>query len=90
MSRLFEHPAYAVYVLRSQSDGLLYTGFTADLPRRFLEHQNGESPATAPRRPFELIYCEPFARRRRRSRARPPIRPNAEVAGSGTCHRKSS
>ena len=53
-----DHPPYAVYVLRSLADGGLYIGFTTDLPRRVREHQEDESPSTAPRRPFELIYCE--------------------------------
>lgn len=49
---------FCVYVLKSQKDGLLYIGFTTDLHRRLTEHICGESDATAPRRPFDLIYCE--------------------------------
>ena len=49
---------YCVYVLQSQQDGLLYIGFTTDLYRRLTEHIRGLSDATAPRRPFDLIYCE--------------------------------
>ena len=49
---------YVVYVLRSLKDRLLYIGFTTDLERRVSEHERGESPATAPRRPFALVYCE--------------------------------
>ena len=49
---------YCVYVLKSQKDGLLYIGFTTDLHRRLTEHIRGQSDATAPRRPFDLIYCE--------------------------------
>jgi putative endonuclease len=49
---------YVVYVLRSLKDGLLYVGFTTDIERRLTEHERGESPATAPRRPFELMYSE--------------------------------
>ncbi len=49
---------YCVYVLKSQSDGHLYIGFTTDLHRRLTEHIRGQSDATAPRRPFRLIYCE--------------------------------
>ena len=51
---------YCVYVLRSELDDGLYIGFTTDLKRRLSEHFNGESGATACRRPFELIYCEYF------------------------------
>jgi putative endonuclease len=49
---------YCVYVLKSQKDGLFYIGFTTDLHRRLTEHMNGHSDATAPRRPFDLVYCE--------------------------------
>jgi putative endonuclease len=49
---------YCVYVLISETDGNLYTGFTADLPRRLGEHNAGQSLATAPRRPFRLLFCE--------------------------------
>jgi putative endonuclease len=52
------HLPYAVYVLRSLKDGFFYIGFTTDLGRRLTEHEQGESPATAPRRPFELVYSE--------------------------------
>ena len=51
---------FCVYVLKSLSDGLLYTGFTTDLSRRLAEHESGQSPATAPRRPFMLIFCEHY------------------------------
>ena len=49
---------FCVYVLRSQKDGHFYIGFTADLHRRLTEHIQGRSDATAPRRPFDLVYCE--------------------------------
>lgn len=51
---------FCVYVLLSQKDGLLYTGFTTDLSRRLSEHESGQSPATAPRRPFTLIFSEHY------------------------------
>ena len=49
---------YCVYVLFSETDGDLYTGFTTDLARRLDEHNSGRSLATAPRRPFRLLFCE--------------------------------
>ncbi|UCB57715.1 MAG: GIY-YIG nuclease family protein [Candidatus Omnitrophota bacterium] len=49
---------YYVYVLHSQKDDKLYTGFTDDLKRRLKEHNAGEEPSTRHRIPFELIYCE--------------------------------
>ena len=51
---------YCVYVLLSMHDGNLYVGFTTDLQRRLTEHFHGQSAATAPRRPFRLIFCEYF------------------------------
>jgi putative endonuclease len=51
---------YCVYVLLSMHDSNFYVGFTTDLQRRLTEHFNGQSPSTAPRRPFRLIFCEYF------------------------------
>ena len=51
---------YCVYVLLSMHDRGLYIGFTTDLQRRLTEHFHGESKATAPRRPFRLVFCEYF------------------------------
>lgn len=51
---------YCVYVLLSLHDGNFYVGFTTDLQRRLTEHFHGRSAATAPRRPFRLIFCEYF------------------------------
>ena len=50
-----------VYVLRSLKDGKLYIGKTADLRKRFDEHNSGKSLSTQSRRPFELLYYEAFA-----------------------------
>jgi putative endonuclease len=52
---------YCVYVLISEVDGDLHTGFTTDMPRRLDEHNSGRSLATAPRRPFRLLFCEHHA-----------------------------
>ena len=49
---------YYVYVLQSMKDLNYYIGFTNDLRRRMEDHQVGKSFATAPRRPFKLIYYE--------------------------------
>jgi len=52
---------YYIYILKC-SDGLLYTGFTNDLDRRFLEHQEGKNSTsfTYSRRPVELIFFQEF------------------------------
>jgi putative endonuclease len=52
---------YYVYILKC-SDGLLYTGITNDVFRRFEEHQKGlnKSCFTFKRRPLELIFNQVF------------------------------
>lgn len=47
-----------VYILQSIKSGMLYTGCTNDLRKRFKEHQDGKSTYTKGRGPFELIYYE--------------------------------
>lgn len=48
------------YVVRC-SDGSLYTGWTNDLEKRILAHNEGKGAKyTKPRRPVELIYYEEF------------------------------
>ena len=49
---------YYTYVLRSEKDGNLYTGFTKDLKQRFEEHEKGLVNSTKDRRPLKLIYYE--------------------------------
>lgn len=49
---------YCVYVLFSEKDNMLYTGYTTDLNRRMQQHHNGESPNTSKRLPVKLIFCE--------------------------------
>ena len=38
----------------------LYIGFTNNLKRRLEKHNNGENKSTKLRRPFKLVYCEPY------------------------------
>jgi len=49
---------YYVYLLISEKDGNFYTGSTADLKRRFAEHNNGMVNSTKNRLPLKLIYYE--------------------------------
>lgn len=49
---------YYTYVLQSQKDKKLYTGFTENLKLRFKRHQKGLVESTKDRRPFTLIYYE--------------------------------
>ncbi len=49
---------YYVYVLRSEADNLLYTGYTSNLKERLKNHNDGRVPSTKNRRPLMLIYFE--------------------------------
>ena len=49
---------FYVYVLRSELDGKLYTGYTADLRKRLESHNKGEVRSTKNRRPLSLVYFE--------------------------------
>ena len=51
---------FYVYVLHSQKDGQLYTGYTSDLKRRLTEHNSGKTTSIKHRRPFDLIYYEAY------------------------------
>ena len=46
------------YVLQSEKDGKLYTGYTKNLEERFKLHSLGQVVSTADRRPLKLIYFE--------------------------------
>lgn len=46
------------YVLKSKVDGKFYIGFTDNLRRRFLAHNNGKVLSTKHRRLFEMVYYE--------------------------------
>lgn len=49
---------YCVYVLLSLKDHKFYIGYTTNLHNRLTFHISGNSKATAPRRPFTLLFCE--------------------------------
>ncbi len=54
---------YYVYILKSLKDSSLYIGYSADLKKRFAEHNNGKSIATKYKRPYKLIFYEAFINR---------------------------
>jgi putative endonuclease len=54
---------FYVYILQSQKNCSLYIGYTSDLKRRFKQHNNAESQATKPFRPYKLIFYEAFLNR---------------------------
>lgn len=49
-----------VYVLRSLSNRGLYIGCTSNLRVRMRQHQDGRSPATKGKGPWELVYYEAY------------------------------
>ncbi len=49
---------YYTYVLYSFKDDKLYVGYTENLKRRIVQHEQGEVNATRSRRPLKLIYFE--------------------------------
>ncbi|SES24092.1 GIY-YIG nuclease family protein [Salisediminibacterium halotolerans] len=52
---------YYVYILQC-SDNSLYTGYTTDMNRRLLVHEQGKGAKyTRGRGPFQLVYQEVFA-----------------------------
>ncbi|MBU2472685.1 GIY-YIG nuclease family protein [Patescibacteria group bacterium] len=46
------------YVLQSKKNKNLYVGYTKDLRKRLIEHNQGLNKSTKPYRPWELIYYE--------------------------------
>ena len=48
------------YLLRSQKDKRYYLGYTTDLLRRLVEHNEGLNPSTKSRGPFRLIGFEAY------------------------------
>jgi len=54
---------YYVYILKSSKDNSLYIGYTNNLKKRFLEHNQGLSLATKHKRPYILIFYEAFLNR---------------------------
>ncbi|MEK7521638.1 MAG: GIY-YIG nuclease family protein [Patescibacteria group bacterium] len=51
---------YYVYLLFSEKDKLLYTGYSPDLKSRISAHNKGFVKATKHRRPLKLIYYESY------------------------------
>ncbi len=51
---------FYVYILKSEVDNKIYTGFTANLRKRLHQHLNGEVNSTRNRRPLHLVYYQAF------------------------------
>lgn len=66
---------YYLYILKC-ADGTLYTGITADLPRRLREHNSSPRGAkyTAGRQPVRLVFSQRFRQRSTAARAEARIK----------------
>ena len=51
---------YYVYLLRSQKTGNFYIGSTADLKKRFYQHNHGQTSTTRGDNTWKLVYYEAF------------------------------
>jgi putative endonuclease len=51
--------SYEVYILRSQKNGRHYIGYTSDLDRRLIQHNEGINRSTKSGIPWGIIYTEP-------------------------------
>ena len=51
---------FTVYILQSMKDGKYYTGYSGDLSRRLIEHNNGKVKSTKKRRPLKLVFTKEF------------------------------
>lgn len=51
---------FYVYVLQSREREFLYVGFTYNLKKRFIEHNNGEELSTKAYAPLDLIFYEAY------------------------------
>jgi putative endonuclease len=49
-----------VYLLKSKNNNFVYTGFSSDLRKRFIEHNLGKVKSTKFYKPFDLIYYEAY------------------------------
>ena len=54
---------YYVYVLFSDRDKKLYIGFSRNVFKRLVQHNEGKTIRTAGRRPLQLIYYEAHLRK---------------------------
>ncbi len=50
-----------VYMLKSRKDGTLYLGWTTNLLRRLVEHNQGRSTFTRRKIPWQLVGFETYA-----------------------------
>ncbi len=55
--------AFHTYILRSESTGRFYVGYTETLSKRVFERNNNRTVSIKNRGPWKLVYSEVFAAR---------------------------
>lgn len=63
-----DHPKHCTYVLYSLKDHQFYTGSSSNFNQRSVQHEEGKSKSTAPRRPFVPLLCEYYFSKKDASR----------------------
>jgi len=56
---------YYVYILESEKDGSHYVGTTANLTKRFQEHNSGGARYSNTKRPFKIVWYAAFVSKSR-------------------------
>ncbi len=56
---------YYTYILLSSKSKILYYGYTSDLKKRLIEHNNGDGKFTKGHRPWKLVYYSAFIDKQR-------------------------
>lgn len=56
---------YYVYILKSSKSGKLYYGYTSDLKRRLVQHQQGKSIYTKGHLPIKLVFYAAFEKEKK-------------------------
>ena len=50
---------YWVYIIVNEA-GIYYKGYTQDIEKRIIAHNNNESRFTSGKGPWKLVYCKSF------------------------------
>lgn len=51
---------FIVYIIKSESNGKYYVGFTSDINKRLRHHNNGANRSTRKQGPWKLIHSEVY------------------------------
>ena len=49
---------FYVYILQSEADKSFYKGYSEDVFKRLIQHNEGQSAYTRAKRPWKLVYYE--------------------------------